>query len=103
MSEQREHYDAGETDELPSDLKEPLIRVWRIERPIVVSIKPRDAWTALGIIQFATRNPALSETQRQLIERFGRALQRALVAIDPTLDRYLEMGWNPEHDRPRNT
>jgi hypothetical protein len=91
--------DAGVRDELPADLKGPLLRLWRIEQPIVVSILPRDAWVALGIIQFATRNPMISPTQRQLIESFGRELQRGLAQIDPSVEKYLEMGWNPEFDR----
>jgi len=99
MSEQRQPYESSANADLPADLKGPLIRLWRIRSPIVVSIKPRDAWVALGIIQFATRNPALSVTQRQLIETFGRELQRALVAIDPSLEKYLEMGWDPTFDQ----
>ncbi|HEU5103249.1 MAG TPA: hypothetical protein VFU22_29715 [Roseiflexaceae bacterium] len=99
MSEQRETYRTG--DDLPPELMQSLIVLWRIERPIVVSIKPRDAWVALGIIQFATRNPALSVTQRQLIEAFGRQLQQALVVIDSTLGTYLEMGWDPAYDQPK--
>jgi len=99
MSQQHEDYNAGDKNNLPDELKNPLIRLWRIEQPIVVSIKPRDAWTALGIIQFSTRNPAISPRQRQLIEAFGRELQRGLVAIDPSLEKYLEMGWDPKFDR----
>ena len=82
-----------------SQLKGPLRRLWQIKQPIVVAILPRDAWIALGIIQFASRNPALSPAQRQLIEAFGRELQRGLSQLDPILDRYLEMGWNPAFDR----
>lgn len=88
-------------DDLPPDLKGPLTRLWRMERPIAVGVRPRDAWIIVAIVQFASRNPALSPTQRQPIERFGRELQRALAAIDPVLDRYLEMGWHPEYDQPR--
>jgi hypothetical protein len=87
------------TDDLPPGLRDALIRLWRLPQPIHVQILLRDTWAALGVIQFATRNPALSAEQRQIIERFGRELQRGLVLIDPTLEPYLEMGWDPQHDR----
>jgi hypothetical protein len=101
MSPHPERDNAGENGDLPPGLKGPLIRLWRIERSIVVHILPRDAWVALGIIQFTTRNPALSIMHQQIIESFGRELQRALAAIDPSLDKYLELGWDPAFDQPR--
>jgi len=91
------------TDELPDELKAPLYRLWRIEQPILVSLKPRDAWMVLGIVQFASRNPMLTPTQRQLIEAFGRSIQDHLAQFDPVFARYLEMGWDPAHDQPRRT
>jgi hypothetical protein len=63
-----------------------------------LQISPRDAWVAPGVVQFATRNLALSAHQRHMIERFGRELQRGLTALDPRLRAYLEMGWNPALD-----
>lgn len=87
--------------ELPEGLAEPLMQLWRNERPITVQLRPRDAWVALGVIQFATRNPALSADQRRMVEQFGRELQRVLAGIDPRLAPYLEMGWDPAHDQPK--
>ena len=89
------------TEDLPDDLKGPLIQLWRMEQPILVSLKPRDAWLVLGIVQFASCNPALSPAQRQLIEAFGRAIQERLAEFDPVFARYLELGWDPAHDQPR--
>jgi hypothetical protein len=86
-------------DEIPADLLEPLKRLWQTEQPILIQMKPRDAWSIVGLIQFASRNPHISPTQRQLLERFGRELQRAVVAIDPVFEKYIEMGWDPKHDR----
>jgi hypothetical protein len=101
MAEHRETYDAGSADELPAELKEPMIRLWRLEQPIVVSILPRDAWIALAIIQFAQRNPEISPMHREIIEAFGRELQRGFARIEPSLAKYLEMGWNPAFDEPK--
>lgn len=94
--------DPTDPDALPPDLAEALIRLWRLEQPIVVTIRPRDAWTICAIVQVATRNPALTPTHHRLIESFGRELQRALCALDPVLDTYLELGWDPAHDQPRS-
>lgn len=90
------------SDQLPADLVGPLYRLWRIEQPIAVSLKPRDAWVALGVIQFATRNPALTPEQRAIVTAFGREIQRGLAGFDPVFDRYMEMGWDPDHDVPRD-
>lgn len=87
-------------DDLPPELLAPLLALWQQEQPIVVRILPRDAWIAVGILQFATRNPAISPTQRRLIVQFGRELQRALAAFDPIFDRYMELGWDPSFDVP---
>lgn len=87
-------------DELPEGLREPLLKLWQSEQPIVIEMLPRDAWVSIAIVQFASRNPALLPEQRQMIESFGRELQRGITAIDPSLEPYIEMGWNPEFDVP---
>lgn len=89
------------TPDFPPEVAVILGRIWPIETPIVVHLLPRDAWIVLGLIQFASRNPAITETQRQLMERFGRAIQRRLGEIAPGAAKYLEMGWNPAFDVPR--
>jgi hypothetical protein len=71
-----------------------------LQQPIYIQILPRDARVALGIIQFATRNPNITPEQLQIIEAFGRQIQRGLIAIEPALAPYLEMGWNPAYDQP---
>jgi hypothetical protein len=86
---------------LPDDLRDPLLRLWQLRQPIHVQILPCDAWVALGIIQYSTRNPMLTPEQRQIIESFGRSIQRGLAALEPALEQTLEMGWNPAHDVPR--
>jgi hypothetical protein len=86
-------------DEIPDELLEPLKRLWRSEQPILFQLKPRDAWSIVGLVQFAARNPQISPTQRDLLEQFGRELQRGVVAIDLVFEKYMEMGWDPKHDR----
>ena len=88
-------------DEIPAELLGPLTRLWRLEMPLVIQMKPRDAWVVIGLMQFASRNPSLDPAQRQLLQVFGRELGRILIAIDPILEKYLEMGWNPALDVPR--
>lgn len=74
--------------------------VWKDERPIQVTIKPRDAWVLVGVLQFAWRNPGLAQEQKDLIEQFARQFQAALGG-DPLIEKYLERGWNMDYDQPR--
>jgi hypothetical protein len=89
------------SDEIPPEVMAMLKRVWQSKEPLVVSVKPRDAWTAVAVIQFACRNPHLPDTQRQQAIAVGRALQAALASMFPDGSRYLEDGWNPAKDVPR--
>jgi hypothetical protein len=86
--------------DIPPELLARLKALWTNEQPMLIALKPRDAWVALGVIQFASRNPGLSPMHKQAIEQFGRGIQQGLTDLDPALGPYLEMGWNPEHDRP---
>lgn len=86
---------------LPDGLAEPLMQLWRSQQPITVQLLPRDAWVTLGVIQFASRSPALNADERHMVEQFGRELQRVLAGIDPRLAPYLEMGWDTAHDQPK--
>ena len=88
-------------DEIPAELLEPLKRLWQTEQPIILSMTPRDAWSICGLMQFASRNPQISPAQRQLLEAYGRELQRAVAAIDPIFDKYMERGWSSQFDTPR--
>jgi hypothetical protein len=86
---------------MPPELMEALTRLWRIEQHFVFSMTPRDTWIALGVIQFASRNPQLSPTHREVMRGIGEQLQATLVALDDRLAPYLEMGWDPQFDVPR--
>jgi hypothetical protein len=88
-------------DEIPAELMEALTRLWRTEQPLLYQMLPRDAWTIIGLVQYASRNPQISPTQRAVLETFGRELGRAIVAIDPVFAKWLEAGWNPQFDVPR--
>src|SRR5262245_36290415 len=66
--------DSGASVDLPPELLDVLTQLWRIERPIHAQILPRDAWVALGVIQYSTRNPQLTAVHQQIIRQFGEQL-----------------------------
>ena len=89
-----------------TDIPEHVLRhfaqvLWTIEEPLQLAVLPRDAWVLLGVIQFASRNPALSPNHKEIVERCGRAIQGALnyFSPDPLIAEVMEQGWNPEMDR----
>jgi hypothetical protein len=89
------------SDELPPEVLKVLKPIWLSKKPLVVSVKPKDAWTAVAVIQFASRHPQLSPTQRDQAIAVGRALQAAVASMFPDSAIYLEDGWNPAKDVPR--
>jgi hypothetical protein len=88
-------------NELPPDVLRVLKQLWESKEHLNISITPKDAWTTVAVIQFTTRNPQLSPTQRQQAMLVGRKLQEELELFAPAAARYLEDGWNPAKDVPR--
>ena len=89
------------SDEIPPEVFAAQRKLWEDPRSLIVSMRPRDAWVAVAVIQFASRNPQLGGEQRAAAVRVGRALQHALTMLDPDSGRYLEEGWDPRKDVPR--
>jgi len=86
--------------DMPPELEALMRRLWVIKKPIRWSMRPREAWIILSVIQFASRNPMLTPTHQKLMRELGDQLQRAIVAIEPEAGQYLEMGWDPQFDVP---
>jgi pantothenate synthetase len=88
-------------EELPPAVLAVLKALWESDRKLHISISPKDAWTTVAVIQFASRNPQLSPTQRDQAIAVGRKLQEELELFAPAAARYLEDGWNPAKDVSR--
>jgi hypothetical protein len=73
----------------------------RDESPLTVTISISDAWFLVAALQFATRHPAIVGQMKAIIEHVARQFQAAIVAKHPATAELLEMGWNPDHDRPQ--
>lgn len=90
------------SEHLPKELEGPLIKLWNSDQLIVAPMRPRDAFQAVAVIQFATRNPQISDVQRQAAIAVARVLQQAVTRLDPIVGKYLEMGWDPQYDTPKD-
>lgn len=86
----------------PAELIDPLARLFKIRQQINVRIYPRDAWVVVALLQFADRNPALDESHHALLHSFAENIIEALVNIEPILEPYIAMGWNPDLEVPRD-
>jgi hypothetical protein len=84
----------------PAELIEPLARLFKMRERITVRLLPKEAWVAVGLLQFADRNPALDEQSHEALRWFAGALIEALVNIDPILEPYIMAGWDPSKDVP---
>jgi hypothetical protein len=89
------------SDEMPPEVLKVLTQLWKSTKQLNISISPKDAWTTVAVIQFATRNPQLSPTQREQAMFVGRRLQEELELFAPAAARYLEDGWDSGKDVPR--
>lgn len=69
--------------------------------PLVLQMRPFDAYMAVVILQMAWRHPDLSKHQSGLIETFGRNLQARIGAVSEKAAESLEAGWDPRQDIPR--
>lgn len=88
-------------NEIPPAVMVVLRRLWESRERLHIDVLPKDAWTTVAVIQYATRNPQLSATQREAAVSVGRALQRSLERLAPAAADLLEDGWNPDKDVPR--
>jgi hypothetical protein len=88
-------------DQLPPDVLRVLKQLWESTERLHIDISPKDAWTTVAVIQFASRNPQLTPGQRASAITVGRKLQEELELFAPAAARYLEDGWNPAKDVPR--
>ncbi len=82
------------------DMAEEIKLLQRKYRDAVpLTIKPFEAYVLLACLQLAWRHPNLSDTQRQIVEGFGRQLQPIFDQPDtPLLHLTAEMGWVREMD-----
>jgi hypothetical protein len=89
------------SDELPPAVLAVLKQLWQSTKQLHISITPRDAWTTVAVIQYATRNPQLSPAQRESAIAVAHVLQEAIRDSFPAAADLLEDGWNPAKDVQR--
>ena len=67
--------------------------------PVTLQVDPFEAFSLLAALQLAWRHPELSRTQKDIIEGFGRELERAFAGY-PVASRIAAAGWRVECDLP---
>jgi hypothetical protein len=83
--------------ELTPEQIRTLMRI-RTQPPVSVTIQPWDAWVAVAVIQYGTRNPYISQTQREQATVVALILQHAIAAVSPLAAELLNDGWNKALD-----
>jgi hypothetical protein len=93
----------GEAQLTPDDVDLPrLVKELGGAEPVRAQIPPLDAFTLLGALQFAWRNPHLSPLHRGIVEKAARDLQEAIAERSAYAGQVAELGWDKRHDRPGN-
>lgn len=100
MTDQEKIKPGEKVTELPKELIKPLTRLWKNRQKINVRMLPRDAYMLAALLQFADRNPALTEEQHDLLYKYATELIIGVTQIEPALGPYLQMGWDSSYDQP---
>jgi hypothetical protein len=83
----------------PDDVDIPrLARELGAAEPVRAELPAFEAFSLLGALQFAWRNPGLSELHRSIVEKAARDLQEALARRSAYVGQVAELGWQREHD-----
>lgn len=69
------------------------------ETPVTFELDLVTAMDLLGLIQLASRHPALPERTLKFAKHFGGYVQKA-VSMTPALAQLAAAGWKPEFDMP---
>ena len=84
----------------PTELIEPMARLFKRRDKLNFRMLPKDAYMIAALLQFADRNPGLRENHHEILRDFANQLIAAVANIEPIMEPYLMLGWNPEHDQP---
>ena len=88
--------DAG----FPTELIEPMARLFRRREKLNFRMLPKDAYMIAALLQFADRNPGLTDDHHTILRDFANQLIAAVANIEPIMEPYLLLGWNSDHDVP---
>lgn len=100
MSDQKQPTNRSLPPDFPPELVEPLTALFKMRQHINIKVLPREAWIIVGLVQFADRNPNLEPQYHEMLRWFGDQIIEGLVNINPVLEDYLAMGWDPKYDGP---
>jgi len=75
-----------------------LARELGAAEPVRAQLPGFEAFTLLGALQFAWRNPGLSDLHRSIVEKAARDLQDAIASRSPYAGQVAELGWDRSHD-----
>lgn len=87
-------------EEMPRELIEPMIRLYKRRERINLKLLPREAFVVVGLLQMAVRHAHLPDDYSNLARNVVDQLIGEVANIEPILESYLLLGWNPDHDQP---
>ena len=61
-----------------------------------------DALAVVGLLQLATRHPALSPAMRSLAHEIADVIECQLAALGPCVREVVRRGWDPANDQELN-
>lgn len=66
--------------------------------PLRLQVHPYYAYGVVAALQLASRHPELSAMQKDLVETFGRDLQKMIGSVSKLAAESLEAGWDRSQD-----
>lgn len=87
-------------ESMPTEIIEPMIRLHKRREKINIRFLPRELFLLVGMLQMVVRHGNLLEEHEQLARDQVDMFISEIANIEPALEYYLLLGWNPDHDQP---
>jgi len=87
-------------DELPAEIIDPLIKLHRRREKINLKFLRREIFLLIGMVQMTVRHANLPAENEEAARYMVDSMIAEIANIEPILEHYLLLGWNPEHDQP---
>jgi hypothetical protein len=100
MSDQKAEARRQLEEAMPKEIIEPMIRLHKRREKINLKLLPREVFILVGMLQMVVRHSNLPEDYEQLARNIVEMMIGEIANIEPLLEHYLLLGWNPDHDQP---
>lgn len=79
-----------------------LVASLQQEPPVHLELSALDVYFLITQLQLAQRHPANTGPVSRRMHQLAKQMEERLAPVGSPLHNIMEMGWNPEHDVPKD-